>query len=284
MSNKNNNTVSGLLLKAVRWLCQPLVNLLIEKGITYPQFCELLKGLYIETAEKSLKKKNIKPTLSSLFVQTGIHRKETKRVLEEVLTDEDVPFNVSSLGAQLVSRWIGLSEYQDIDGQPRPLIRVSEQQEAGFNNLVESVNKDVHPRAILDEWLRLGIVSLDDEDRVHLDKTAFVPDSSFEEKVFFFGRNIKDHIDTCVHNMLSGEPSKLERSVYFSALSEDSVQKLQILANKMALETLDRLNSEALQLKQNQVGNSDNENKLFRMRYGCYWFDNTEESDGGDGK
>lgn len=274
MNKQDNNSVSGLLLKAVRWLCQPLINLLIEKGVTYPQFCELLKGLYIETAEKKLKEINIKPTLSRLFIQTGIHRKETKRVLEENNEDE-TSFNVASLGAQIVSRWLGLSEYRDKKGHPRPLIRVGTETDVGFKHLIESVNKDVHPRAILDEWLRLGIVELDDQDYVHLNKAAFVPDAGFEEKVFFFGRNIRDHIDTCVQNMIVEGTAKLERSVYFSALNEESVNRLQTLADKMASESLEALNAEALRLKQSQKSNTS---PVFRIRFGCYWFDNIHES------
>jgi len=281
MNKEDNNSVSGLLLKAVRWLCQPLINLLIEKGVTYPQFCELLKGLYIETAEKKLKEKGIKPTLSRLFIQTGIHRKETKRVLEENLNANETPFNVSSLGAQIVSRWLGLTEYLDDKGKPLPLQRVGTESGIGFKHLVESVNKDVHPRAILDEWIRLGIVELDENDFVHLNKKAFVPDASFEEKVFFFGRNIRDHIDTCVQNMVVDSPAKLERSVYFSALCTESVNSLQKLSDKMASESLETLNAEALRLKQNQKSDSS---PVFRIRYGCYWFDNIQNSNQGQKK
>lgn len=277
MGGEEDKSVSGILLKAVRWMCQPLIRLLIEKGITYPVFCELLKGLYIETAEKHLKDKGVKPTLSRIFVQTGIHRRETKRVLEEVLSGDESAFQVSSLGGLLVSRWLAMPEYQDENGNPRCLPRIGESVEAGFNDLVASVSKDVHPRSILDEWIELGVATLDEGDNVCLNKNAFVPSGGFEEKAFFLGRHIHDHINTCVHNMITEKQSKLERSVYYSALTPQSVEVLQRLANEKAEETLTLLNARAMELKQDDAGQ---DSARYRIRYGCFWFDSTDKAAG----
>jgi hypothetical protein len=67
------------------------------------------------------------------------------------------------------------------------------------------------------------------------------------------------------------KPAKLERAVYFSALSEETVQKLQKLADEKAIETLTLLNKEALTLKQSQDNAQDTNH---RIRFGCYWYDN----------
>lgn len=49
------------------------------------------------------------------------------------------------------------------------------------------MSKDIRARSVLDEWLRLGIAHLDDQDRVRLNAEAFVPARGFEEKAFYFG-------------------------------------------------------------------------------------------------
>lgn len=276
LNTHKQNPVNDTLLKALRWLCQPLVKLLINKGVTYPVFCELLKSVYVESARNHLKSKNAAPSFSRIFINTGINRKEIKRIVEEVLSNDEENESVgrsASLGALLVSRWTGLPEYLDKNGVPRKLARISDNsKEPGFNDLLASVNKDIRPRALLDEWLDREIVSIDTNDRVCLNENAFVPKSGFDEKVYFFGKNVSDHIDSCVHNLTSDKPPMLERSVFYSSLSEDSIRSLQAIANQKILEAVDLINKKALSLKSNE---KNQENAKFRFRFGCYWFDNT---------
>ena len=66
-----------------------------------------------------------------------------------------------------------------------------------FETLVASVNTDIRPRAVLDEWLRLGVVQIDDSDQVCLVVDAFVPEKGLDEKAFLFGQNIHDHLAAC---------------------------------------------------------------------------------------
>lgn len=268
-----------MLLKAVKWICQPLIKLLIKQGITYPVFCELIKSVYVETAQANLNANKTTPSLSRIFIKTGIHRKEIKRIVEEILSSDEnnAPgSHTATLGALLVSRWVGLPEYVDENGAPRKLPRISDNnKEPGFNHLVTSVSKDIHPRALLDEWLELDIVSIDSKDRVCLNEKSFIPRAGFNEKVYFFGKNVRDHMDTCVHNLTTDLPPLLERSVYYASLSADSVHKLQAIANQKALETLELINKEALSLKENDKKQGDS---TCRFRFGCYWFDNSNNS------
>ena len=46
---------------------------------------------------------------------------------------------------------------------------------ASFESLAARVSKDIRSRPMLDELLRLGVVYLDDRDRVVLNVEAFVP-------------------------------------------------------------------------------------------------------------
>ena len=93
-----------------------------------------------------------------------------------------------SLGAQLVAVWMGTERYLDDQGNPMPLPRfVSEGGDLSFEALVASVNSDIRSRVVLDEWLRLGVVHMDDERRVCLNAQAFVPAEGFDERPFTSG-------------------------------------------------------------------------------------------------
>ena len=88
-------------------------------------------------------------------------------------------------------------------GAPRPLPRLASSSEKhSFESLVRSVNTDIRPRVVLDEWLRLGIVQIDEQDRVCLSVRAFIPRDGSEEMTYYFGRNLHDHVAAAVHNML----------------------------------------------------------------------------------
>ena len=268
MPATSHNEAQTALLKAVSWLCRPLLRLLIEKGIGYPQLRDLLKKLYVEVAEESFALDGKPPSDSRLFILTGVHRKDIKRL--RAGEPDTAAVRASTLGGAIVSHWLGLPTYQDAAGRPRCLPRgPADDGTPGFDALVADVSKDVRPRAILDELLRQGVVSLNDEGDICLNRSAFIPGADFEEKTFFLGRNVHDHLATCAHNMLSPDTPMLERSVYFAALTEASVQELRELAEQHAVAALQVINERALALQAADQGKTD---AIHRIRFGCYWY------------
>jgi len=64
---------------------------------------------------------------------------------------------------------------------------------------------DVYPRTLLDELLRLELVTLDpDTDRVQLRSDAFVPARQIEELLAFAGENVGDHLSAACANVAAG--------------------------------------------------------------------------------
>ena len=87
-------------------------------------------------------------------------------------------------------------------------------------------------------WLRLGVVRLDDDNRVCLNAEAFVPSEGFDEKAFYFGHNLHDHACAAVHNLSGEGPPFFERSVHYDALSPASVEHLRDVVAKDGMHTL----------------------------------------------
>jgi hypothetical protein len=171
------------LLKPLRRLLRPLVRLMIRSGVTFPVIADLLRGLYVEVAMRDLLADPKAQTDSRISLLTGVHRKEIRRLRTETLAPEGVP-EVVTLGSQIIARWLAAPPYADAGGRPRPLPRAARDAgEASFEGLVESVTKDMRARAVLDDWLDQGIVSLDPEDRVHLSQAAFIPRQGGEERI-----------------------------------------------------------------------------------------------------
>lgn len=257
------------LVAAVRRLLRPLVKLLLSYSVQYPYLASLLKLTYVEVAIQGFSLKDKTQTDSRITLLTGIHRQDVKRLRAEIVADAPPPQAVS-LGAQLVAKWTGLPQYLDSKGHPRPLYKhASEGGDLSFERLVQSVSKDFRPRVVLDEWLRLGVARLDDEDRVVLVTHAFIPSGGLEEKLFYFGKNIHDHLAASSHNLLDGHPPMLDRCVYYDRLSPESVMQLEAEARLMATRALQELNARAMSLQEADAGKPD---ATHRINFGAYFY------------
>ena len=275
MSQNGYNKTQAALVKAVNMLCKPLIRLLIEKGITFPQFRELMKELYVEVADEQFSLDDKKPSDSRIFVLTGIHRKDIKRIRLQNEQGAQQITSSASLSGEIIARWSSMPEYLDDKGKPRPLLKSGKGKEAGFDQLVSSVSKDVRSRVILEEWLRLNIVRLKD-DYVVLSKSAFVTNKEFKEMAYYLGHNVHDHMASCVNNMLDEDEPMLERSVYYASLTENSINKLNAIASKKGNDLLQHLNKQAIKLYDADKHKDD---ATYRMRLGVYWYKTQLEKD-----
>ncbi|MCA9512404.1 MAG: DUF6502 family protein [Myxococcota bacterium] len=270
---------SAALVRAARRMLRPLVRLLLEKQITLPYLTNVLKEIYVDVAARDLALEERRLTDSRISLLTGIHRKEVKRLRQEAGATGTRDRGVA-LGALLVSRWIGDPRFLDGRGRPRPLPRVPTRDEPTFDELVASVSKDIPVRSVLDEWLRLGVAEVDERDRVRLREDSFVPAHGLEEKIHFFGRNLGDHVAAGAHNILGEEPTFIDRSVFYDALTPGSIEELRKLAADEGAAALRRVNQRALEL---QTRDREAADARERMTFGAYFFAGQDEDASGDG-
>jgi hypothetical protein len=260
------------LVRALQYLLRPLVRLLLLNHVTYPVFCNLLKGIYVEMGVGEFSSGEQRLSDSRLSLLTGIHRKDIKRLRAEPAQEYRPPPSVS-LGARLVAQWTGAGPFLDENGRPLVLARLEGSSGApSFADLVSSVSTDIRPRSVLDEWLRLGIVEIEDDQRVRLRVEAFVPEKGFDEKSHYFGRNLHDHIAAAAHNLEARGLPMLERSVYYDRLSPESVQELADLSERLGMEALQKVNRRAMRL---QKKDASGRAARLRMNFGIYFFHGT---------
>ena len=237
-------SANDTLLKVIRRILRPLVRMLLAKGIAYPQLIELLKGLFVEVAVRDFPVEGKEQTDSRISLLTGIHRKDVKRLRALPPDEERIPDTVS-LGMRLINAW-QLPPFADEDGTPKSLSRLARLGgDLSFETLVTSVSKDIRARSVLDEWTRLGIARVDNDDKVTLMTDAFVPHQGFEEKAFYFGHNLHDHTAAATSNLLGERRPFLERSVHYARLPASLVQSLAQDAEGSGMRLLKSLNRKA---------------------------------------
>jgi len=274
-----NSDKETILAKALIKILKPLVRLLINQNITYIGLLNLLKKTYVEVAEESFSIEGKRMTDSRISLLTGVHRGEVKHIRTEVLTKPSEKEIKASLSAQLMSIWAGHQAYLNEHNEPQALYRCVQDGSPSFEHLVLSVSKDKHPRSILDEWLHQGLVELvikDEKELIVLTEKGYVPETDFEEKLFFAGKNIGDHLSVVAHNLESQVPAMFDRAVYYQELTAESVQVIEDASKEKMMAALTELNQLASHL---QTQDKDAEEASHSMHIGAYFHRKNEQLD-----
>ena len=267
--------VPPALVRALRRLLKPLVRLALHFNLPFTALTRLLKAVYVEVAEREFVVDGKEQTDSRISLLTGVHRKDVRRLRRELTRSEAIPKTIT-LGAQLLAIWLSAPAYCDGEGKPLALPRLPMEGTAvSFEQLVSSVSTDIRPRVVLDEWLRLGVVHVDENDRVWLHADAFIPEQGFDEKSYFFGENIHDHLAACVHNLTGGQPPLFERNVFSTDLSAGSAAEVSGLARARGMELIKAISERAIELERRDAGG---EGPRQRINLGIYLYQESRES------
>jgi len=249
-TNGHSSRITDLHVPLAR-LLRPLVRLLIKIGLTFPALCDLLSDLYINVAEYDFALPGKPQTDSRVSLLTGIHRKEVSRQRGAGAPVCVVPTSISR-ASQILAAWLGSPQFTDAQGSPLPLARsddrVSPSGNPSFESLVASVTKDLRPRAVLDEWLNRKLVAVDPDGRIILLAAALTPSAGDEDQLYYFGRNLHDHIAAAVANISEDRPPFLERAVHYDRLSHKSAATLVEFSREQATQMLLAVNRKALSL------------------------------------
>jgi hypothetical protein len=255
-------------------LLRPLVRLCIRSGMTFPALVQLLRELFINVAEYDFALEGKEQTDSRVSLLTGINRKEVARLRGAGAPVNETPATLSRTSA-IIARWLAAPEFTNAKGDPLPLPRTASGDAPSFELLVASITKDVRSRAVLDEWLDRKLVTINDDDKIVLVETAFVPRGDDDRKWHYLGRNLHDHIAAAAANVSSEAPPFMERAVHYDGLSSELARRLEAHSRELALEALKIANHEANRaLARDKGGNS-------RWNFGVYIY--REDPDGAAG-
>jgi hypothetical protein len=273
-STLNMAVVGGMVLQRTASVLEPLVALLLEHGVTYPQLAETLKMAFVKIAEREFTPGLRRVTDSNLAVTTGIHRKEIKHLREIMALPAagNLDETPQSLTAAVFLRWLTDPRYCEPDGQPGALPRHGG--ERSFESLVRSISKDVHSRTVLNELARLEMVT-EDEEAVRLNADAFVPNPEFPRMLDYLGANLHDHAAAATHNVLAKGPKFLEQSISCEAVPLPAVEEIAALVRQQWTQVRDAVTPEVARHEatfQQQFAAQPADGSSARIRFGMYFF------------
>lgn len=225
-SEPGTSPEEAALVAAFSALIEPLAALAVARGLPCPVAEELMRRAWVLAADRAHQSLPAHRRVSRIATSTGLSRREVTR-LTQAPQGEATPAR-RSLSSEVFARWMADPQWRQADGRPMALARSGPA--PSFEALAQSVTKDVHPRTLLEELVRLNLVQLDARgETVELLKDAFVPRGDRLRMMELLADNTGDHLRAAVDNVL-GQGDHLEQAVFADELSEHS---LQILSQRM---------------------------------------------------
>jgi hypothetical protein len=215
-------------LSACARILRPVVRLALAMGVKHPHLEELLRDLLLEEAQRSWRSQGVpRPNLSQLSVTTGLNRKVVTAKIRA--TVDPLPHTELSAAAKTFTLWLQMLTQ---DASFRRLPVTAGNAAPSFEAVARMSSRgNVHHRTILDELIRLNMVS-EADGMAELTTDGFVPVEDLQSMLAFLGDNGRDHLLAAVSNTLGEQPRMLERAVYGRGLALEDCEQIHQLVRE----------------------------------------------------
>lgn len=257
-----------LAIKTFSDAVAPLVQLLVRQGATYPKAADALRAAFIAAAEHELEGRGMKPTASAVSLLSGVHRKDLRlRARQAQAREVGVSAPAVSLIGEVAARWMSHRAFKKA-GQPKPLKRGDGP--GTFDALVQGVTRDVGPRAVLDEMLRLSIAQIDG-DTITLQPDAMVPRGDAAAMLTLAAANLHDHAAAVCANLSTGA-NLLEQALYVDGITAASAEQLHQVATTAWKAAFAKAMPAAQTCFDQDQAHATAQERQARVRFGVYFY------------
>ena len=256
------SSVKPGLLSAFRVLLRPLVRILLRHGISFAEFAEIVKSVYVEVAVTEFRVEGKRGTKSRIAVITGLTRKEVSRVIELAGAENDGSRSNLNRVARVLAGWHTDPDYIGPYGMPLE-IRYEEGgiSAVNFSTLVRRYSGDMSPRSMLDELMRVGAVVETEPGWLKVLRRVYEPQTLALDNFERVGEVVKNFVDTVDTNLQKEElgTGRFERVVYSpEGIRNEDIPKFDSYIKERCQALLEEIDNWIAQLKQptnDDVGN-----------------------------
>jgi AraC-like DNA-binding protein len=236
-----NNTSNKMLTAAIGQILRPLARILLRNGIACGSFEEMVRKAYVDEAFAQARRNNTKPTISSVSAETGLSRKEVKRLHETELGDSKNTEQRYNRAIRVISGWLNDPQFAYAEGNPRALSLDSSG--SSFAKLVKQYSGDIPTRAMLNLLEASNCVEVKDG-LVHLVRNAYIPGNDPEEILRILGSDTSELINTIDHNLTADDKLKwFQRKVSNPRVRTDKLTEFKKYSSKRSQTLLEDLDT-----------------------------------------
>jgi len=270
MSNKTQTLLSQAAIKILR----PLVRILLRNGIACGILEDLVRKTYVDEAFAMGQHTGSKVTVSSVSAQTGLSRKEVKRLNELEEDTVEAGNQKYNRAIRVISGWLNDPRYCTTEGQGKPLPLQSDN-EPSFTELVKDYSGDITTKAMLNLLSHSECIQISC-DSVHLVKHAYVPGDDSEEVIKILGNDASELISTIDHNLTCSEIDRhFQRKVSTAILKKSDTEKFRDYSRRRSQALLEELDS---WLNEHAAAETDSTSNRQYVSLGIYYYQPGTES------
>ena len=145
------------LAQGIRALLRPLVSLILKCGMTWREFAEISRAVFVDVATAEYGIRGRPTNISRVAILTGIGRRDVGKIREALASAGPPLPNRTTDATRLLSGWHQDPDFVGADGKPANLALSGVAQ--SFENLARRYAPDVPSSAMLKELRRVDAVT-----------------------------------------------------------------------------------------------------------------------------
>lgn len=195
--------VKEQIIKSCRHLLKPILNFLLRNGVTWKEFSEISKDMYVEVARQEYGIQGRPTNNARVAVLTGLSRREVARVRDKLLAGDDSPDQrQGNRISQILTGWHVDQEFINATGKPKVLAAVGEV--GSFSSLLKRYAGDLPHVSLKKEMLQLGLIEQKKDGCLKVLQRDYVYAALDPDIVRQMSVALHDHAATLDHNLDPG--------------------------------------------------------------------------------
>jgi hypothetical protein len=205
--------LKAALLAAYARLLNPLVRILLRNGVSYPEFAETAKKVFVTAVANDEPNADRETLAARAAIRTGITRSEALRVLSEN-NNPSIESNLSRI-TRVLTGWHADTAYTGPYGLPLEL-QFEQRDRPDFVSLAKTYCPDTQPAKILHELIRIGVVKETETGWFRVLTRTYLPKTDVPDSLERIGQAIQHLVETVEHNRQETDADRrlFERTVY----------------------------------------------------------------------
>jgi hypothetical protein len=233
----------GTLFSAFRPVMRPLVRILVRNGVTFGEFAELLKRVFVEAAQELHRGKESRQSVSRIAITTGLSKDEVGRLVNQTDADLEALTGRLSRVGRLLTGWHQDAEYTGPYGIPYEVSLDAPRGRRSFRELARRYTPDVSAEDLLDELKRINAVLELGNGTYRVLIRSYIPAATDPAKFHAMSDAFTDLARTLDHNLSDDQAEKrLERRVWSpNGITHQSASEFGVFVSERGQQFLESL-------------------------------------------
>lgn len=202
MSNGNKSFVHHIC----RMVLRPLASILLKCGLTWKEFADISKSVFVEVASDEYGIGGRLTNVSRVSILTGISRKEVKRQRDLLSSQYPVVKSKTTDATRVLSGWFQDADF--LDSKMQPMLLREHGEAPSFETLCERYSGDIAAQTMLKELLQTETIKRSSNGDLRVVRRFYQPAKHDDENLAWGVSMIRDLAVTMNNNVFLSNDAK----------------------------------------------------------------------------